>query len=346
MERERFELKVGVFVFVGMVMLGIIISVLGAKQDLFARQYGLSAEFEDVNGLKLGAPVRLAGLDVGLVDRIDFPKTPGDHRLKVRLLVRTDVRDRIRADSTAEIATQGVLGDKYIAISLGTEGEPLRAGAVLPSQPPTNYASLVDSAGKAVDHIRSISAKVDAMLTPESGEAAKNGIQSAAASLSDILGQVKDGHGLLHELIYGDEGASLLADAGKTIADARVAAGNVSAVSADIRSGKGILPALINDPKQKETLDKLGVTVDQLQRTTARLDDIIARIDRGEGTVGALINDPGVYDDLRALLGRAKRNRILRTVIRHQIDKKENLPPGTVPLDEAKMPPSPASPSK
>lgn len=64
------------------------------------------------------------------------------------------------------------------------------------------------------------------------------------------------------------------------------------------------------------------------------LKTILGRVDRGEGTLGALINDSGAYDDLRAILGRANRNIILRTVIRHTIDKNEKLPPAEPPPDK------------
>jgi len=323
-DQERLELKVGVFVFVGMVMLGIIIAMLGAKQDLFSAQYPLYAEFEDVAGLKLGAAVRLSGLDVGLVDSIEFPEKPTDRKLKVKLMVRTSVRQKIRADSRASITTQGVLGDKYVAISLGSEGAALESGALIASEPPTNYAGIVETAGRTIEHIESISQKIDAMINPGTGADTKKGLQEATVAVGDILHEVQSGDGLLHKLIYDKESAKLL----DHVADASA---NVSALTADARTGKGVVPALLNDPKQKETLDKLAATVDELHRSTAELNVILGRIDRGEGSLGALINDPGVYDDLRALLGRAKRNRILRTVIRHQIDKNENLPRGAEP---------------
>ncbi len=322
MDRERFELKVGIFVFVGILMLGLIVVVLGAKQDLFSSQYRLYAEFEEVSGLKVGAPVRLSGVDVGTVDEIKFPDTKGEKKLKVRLQIRSEVRDRIRDDSKAEIATQGVLGDKYIGISLGTDGAPLAPGTVMASTPPTNFAGIIETAGKTMEHIESITGKVDAMVNPGTGEEAKKGIQNTFSSVAAILHEVETGTGLLHKLIYDKE-------SGKLVDNVKEASANVAALTNDARNGKGVIPALLNDPKPKATLDHLAATAANLEKTTAQLNDVIGRIDRGEGTVGSLINDPGVYDDIRALLGRAKRNRILRTVIRHQIDKNENLPKAT-----------------
>lgn len=322
-ERERFELKVGVFVFVGIAAFGALILLLGSKQDMFSRQYPLYAEFEQVSGLKVGAPVRLSGVDVGVVDGISFPDDPSSRKLKVRLLVRTSVRDRIRQDSKAAITTQGVLGDKYIKVSLGTKGDPVRRGATLPSDKQADYRALADSAGDLVGRLTSIATKIDVMLsTGSSGEAVKS-LGGVFAQVEDILEEVKTGDGLLHTLIY-DDGAT------KTFRDLQAASANLAAITAELKNGEGALPALLDDPKTKESLQKAMTAMANVEKASADaaqaaadLRVVMDRVEQGEGTLGALVNDPGVYDDLRALLGRAQRNRVLRGVIRHTIEKNE-----------------------
>lgn len=321
MERERFELKVGIFVFVGILALGAIIIILGARQDMFSRQYPLYAEFEDVSGLKSGAPVRLSGLDVGIVEGIDFPKTLGDKKLRVRLMIRAEVRDRIRGDSKASVATQGVLGDKYVAISLGTTGDPVEKGTILPSEQPADYFAILETAGKALKNIESITGKVDTMLTIEEGGEAKKTLADLIATVTDVVKEVKTGDGLLHTLIYDEKAA-------KSVRNVEVVTANLAAITEDFRNGQGAIPTLIKDPKSKESVLKLLAAAENMEKASADLRVIVSRIEKGDGTIGALINDPGVYDDLRALLGRAKRNRVLRSVIRSTIDKNENLEKG------------------
>ncbi len=304
MEREKFELKVGVFVFVGIIALGAMIIILGSKQDMFARQYPLYAEFNEVSGLAVGAPVRLAGVNIGTVERIEFPEE-GKTQLRVLLMVRTEVSDRIREDSRASISTQGVLGDKFISVTLGTEGEPLERGSLLPSEQPTDYLAFLETAGSAAANIASITKKIDTMLTGDVGAEAKQSIAATLESLNRVMHEIETGNGVLHKLVYDKQMAKALDDFQKTSA-------NVAAIT--------------SDAKMKESLAKLTVAADNLEKTSADMRTIIARVERGEGTVGALLTDDGVYDDLRALLGRAKRNRVLRTVIRSTIDKNENLP--------------------
>lgn len=326
MERERFELKVGIFVFVAIVALGAIITILGSQNDMFARQYVLYTEFGDVNGLKPGAPVRLAGLDVGLVDEIRLPEDTSGKSLRVRLLVRTAVRDRIRQDSKASIATQGVLGDKYVAISLGSEGDPVERGTTLPSDAPADYLALLDTAGKTLRNIESITGKVDGMVTAESGEETKQSLGDLISAVTEVVRAVKTENGLLHRLIYDEKAAGVLDDVSR-------ASSNVAALTSDFKSGKGAVPYLLYDPESKASAQRMLAAAGHLEGASADMKEIVARVERGDGTIGALINDPGVYDDLRTLLGRAQRNRILRGVIRRTIDKNENVRKGAPPPD-------------
>jgi phospholipid/cholesterol/gamma-HCH transport system substrate-binding protein len=141
--------------------------------------------------------------------------------------------------------------------------------------------------------------------------------------------EVKSGNGIIHKLVYDKQ-------AGKAIDDLQLASANLAAISGQLRNGDGAIPKLINDPAMKDGVFKAVDAIANLNKASADITAAAAdlrlvmdRIEKGEGTVGALINDPGVYDDLRALLGRAKRNRVLRGVIRHTIDKNENIEEAT-----------------
>lgn len=341
MERERFELKVGIFVFVAIAALGALVLTVSSQQEMFSRYYTLYCEFEQVAGLKNGAAVRLSGLDVGIVDGIEFPEEPGKKLLRVRLQIRTEARNRIREDSKASIASQGVLGDKYIAISLGTQGEPVAKNSLLPSEQPRDYYALVETAGETMVHVRSIAAKLDAMLTGDASEETKKSVTGVVGAVTDVVNEIKTGDGLLHKLIYDEEAA-------KTLDNLQTASANLAAVTGDVRAGKGAVGALVADPETKRDLQQALAALAGFEKATAdlavatgSLKSVAGKIERGEGTVGALINDPQVYDDLVALLGGAKRNRILRGVIRRTIEKNEKVEQTSAPVEEMKSPPKP-----
>ena len=128
MERDRsLEIKVGLFVGMGLVLGLATLLLLGSEQNLFERNYPIQASFQDISGMRTGAAVRLAGMDVGLVTQINFSRDLGDKRVELLMRVAERYRERIRKDTIASIKTQGVLGDKYISLSLGSEGQEVGA---------------------------------------------------------------------------------------------------------------------------------------------------------------------------------------------------------------------------
>src|SRR5262245_43116609 len=124
------EVKVGVFVFLLLVLSATVIFLLGKKSNLFEEMARLKTSFRSASGLRVGAQVRLAGVEVGLVSGVHFPEDPRDQNVTVELKVRKEVLARITTDSKARIDSMGLLGDKIIDISIGTTGTPVEPGAM------------------------------------------------------------------------------------------------------------------------------------------------------------------------------------------------------------------------
>ena len=117
------EFKVGVFVAVGLVFAMATIFMVGGEHKFLQRQYTLYTNFDDIAGLRVGAPVQLAGLKVGFVDEIQLSSDVDKKQITVVVKIQKEFMKRIRADSEAAIETQGLLGDKFIYISMGSETE-------------------------------------------------------------------------------------------------------------------------------------------------------------------------------------------------------------------------------
>jgi len=118
--RTKLELKVGIFVFMGLVILLIAVLLIGNWQT-WTSGYHLNFVFNFVNGVKLGAPVRFAGVDVGEVQKIEFIFTPADTKPKVNIGCWLKNGVNIPADSTIWVNTLGLLGEKYIEIMPGQD---------------------------------------------------------------------------------------------------------------------------------------------------------------------------------------------------------------------------------
>jgi phospholipid/cholesterol/gamma-HCH transport system substrate-binding protein len=118
--KTKLELKVGTFVFIGLIVLVVFVLSIGGFKT-WSSGYRINIIFNFVNGVKLGAPVRFAGVDVGEVKKIDLQFKSAENHTRVCLEVW--IRDivRVPADSTVWVNTLGLLGEKYVEIIPGKD---------------------------------------------------------------------------------------------------------------------------------------------------------------------------------------------------------------------------------
>ncbi|MBU4260306.1 MAG: outer membrane lipid asymmetry maintenance protein MlaD [Proteobacteria bacterium] len=135
MKKNNIEFVVGIFLILGFLAFAYI-SLQFGEFSIFARgqNYTLSADFDDVSGLKKGAGITIAGVSVGTVSNIRLTK---EQRAEVSLYLSNDVE--ITEDAIASIKTQGIIGDKYIRISQGGSETYLKGGGAI-----TDTESAVD----------------------------------------------------------------------------------------------------------------------------------------------------------------------------------------------------------
>ena len=127
MKQSSVELGVGVFVLLGVLCIGYLTLRLGEVQVLGDKHYALNARFQAVTGLKTGAPVEIAGVQVGQVDAISLH--PTDLVALVRLRIREGIL--LQDDTIASVKTAGLLGDKFIRLSPGGSDRVLENGDLI-----------------------------------------------------------------------------------------------------------------------------------------------------------------------------------------------------------------------
>ncbi|HAR43357.1 MAG TPA: hypothetical protein DCS07_12130, partial [Bdellovibrionales bacterium] len=143
MRKIEMDVKVGLFVTLGVGLVMLAILVLGSAQNLLVKKNTYTVHFSSVEGLIPGAKVVLGGLQIGLVDSVKLDTQ--ERSLRVDLSVDRNSGEWIRADSRAEIATQGVLGDKYIAISPGSLDKPaVENNATIPVRPTKDLSQFLN----------------------------------------------------------------------------------------------------------------------------------------------------------------------------------------------------------
>jgi len=311
-DRSRLAIIVGSFVLASLAALALVIVSLSSQERPFADRYRLVAHFDNVQGLIANAPVWLAGTQVGRVESVTLSvRESGESAVEVELRIDTEVASRIRADSTASIGTIGLLGDRYVEVSLGSpRTEMLGDGDEIRAIDPVNISAVIDSGASALDNIASLTGNLNAVLADfESGEGGAK-LASSVGSVGDIVNQIQDGDGLLHSLIYDEYEGSGVESIESSLA-------TLEDILNEIARGEGLLHSLIYE----EVTDQ-EVVAEALD-VGSRLNKILAKLDEGEGTFGLLLNDPTLYEDLKRLVGGAQRSAVVRTLIRMSAEAEE-----------------------
>lgn len=313
MERsQRLSLIVGVFVVATLVLAGAALVSLGQGSGFLQPRYRLVTYFDNVQGLVGGAPVRLAGKDVGTVEFVTFAPLGAEVApVRVVLQVERRVQSRIRSDSVASIGTIGLLGDKYVEISMGTRrGEVLGSGDVVDSVSPVDLNVAVERGTEAIDNIASLTANVNDVVEDFGEAMGGRKVAESMQALSEIVREVREGDGLLHSVIYDEYeggGVQSLDRALATLED----------ILDEVAHGEGVIHTLIYEPPEDQD------AVVRALEAAARLESILAKIDRGEGTLGLLLNDPTLYEELQRLVGGARRSLVVRSLIELSRDDAE-----------------------
>jgi phospholipid/cholesterol/gamma-HCH transport system substrate-binding protein len=167
--------RLGAFIVVTLAVLAAGVFIIGSKEYLFRPTYHLKAQFDNVAGLSEGADVQVGGVHSGIVESITLPHKPGE-KVTVLMDLNQSTHEIIKQDSLASIETEGVLGNQYVAISFGSDGQgEVKDGELIQSTPPLlmgemlkKASGILDSSQQAINnatlataHLNSVSAKID-----------------------------------------------------------------------------------------------------------------------------------------------------------------------------------------
>ena len=323
------QLKGGIFILVALAFLAGGVLIMGDKTKFFVPKGRLSVIMTDVAGLKVGAPVWLAGVDVGIVTRIEFERPEATNEVEIVLEVERDALKKIGADSVVTVKTRGLLGEKYVDIT------PTRAIVAQPverlrgtSMPKLD--DVVQKAAQAFDRVDAIVAKT------ERGEGTLgrfandpklyDSLVRLTAELDAVAASVNRGEGTLGMLNKSREPyeklMSILNRADNTLTDiqssegtmskllhdrelydklvavaskASTAADEVRELNRKLLSKEGTLGNLMAD---REVYDKGLTLINRADASLKSLEEVTARLERGEGTAGKLLSDRELYDRL------------------------------------------------
>lgn len=141
--KEKFKIRLGLFVIGGAVLFIVAIFIIGKQQNLFNSVFKLRTTFYNVSGLQVGNNVRFSGINVGMVDQI---RILNDSTVEVGMLLKKDVLEHIKVDADVSIGTDGLIGDRILLISQGSQvGSPVQNNQCLTSIEPVETDEIIAS---------------------------------------------------------------------------------------------------------------------------------------------------------------------------------------------------------
>jgi len=322
------QLRVGLTVLFASITLAVLTFLMSGTTGFFTPKITLKSYFDDAQGIRNGAPVRLQGVDVGNVTAIrvvpNNPATP----VEVVMKVTTKYSFNIRKDSVTSMATAGVLGETYINIdSAHAKGLEARDGDVLATRETPDIQDVVRASQGTLQNLDALLKRTDRILAfIESGQGSigklvydpslYNQFAQTVTEFKGIVDEVRSGQGSLGKLLVTDEAynkaiaavdkVNVMIDelqqgkgtAGKFLKDpalydnANQTIANVKKLTDDINAGKGAIGKLAKDEALAQKLDNV----------ITKLSALTTELEAGEGTAGKLFKDPSLYNNSDKML--------------------------------------------
>ena len=297
--KSTLETRLGIFFALALIVAIIILEMVGGA-DLFKRTYDVQATFKNVQELKKGDPVKLAGVQIGRVEKIELIRS----QAKVTMKIKT--KYPVKTDSKAFIKFTGLMGQNFVSIEGGTSGAPrIESGSIESGEQPdlgSLMAKMQDVATGVENLTKSFSTdNLSSLLGPLTDFINKNSapLTATIGNLRLVSDNLATGKGTVGRLLSDD---SLYNAAYTTVTNLQYATSDVKSLASKAENMISQADAMISQVrgivdqinKGQGTLGKFVKDEALYNETTAsmtNLREILQKMNRGDGTVGKLIND-------------------------------------------------------
>jgi len=280
--KNSLETRLGLFVAVAILAAWAIVETLGGV-EMFRGGYHVLAQFDTAQDLKVGDMVKMAGVEIGRVEKIGLT----DQKVQVTMKLHDDVV--VKTDSKALIKFTGLMGQNFVAVDFGSATAPRAVdGTVIETLEQPDLSAIMaklDAAASGIARVASSFSgdKIDNVLGPLTDFFKQNsgGLTATIANIKNVSSQIAAGQGTVGKLIYDP---SLYNSAIATVTNLQSTVTDAKQMMANVSAGQGTIGKLLTD--------------EALYRSTTasmtNLNQILFKINHGEGSVGKLVND----DDL------------------------------------------------
>jgi phospholipid/cholesterol/gamma-HCH transport system substrate-binding protein len=275
---------VGAFVIGGILLFAVGLFMIGNRRMLFVDRFQVDTEFAKVTGLQKGAIVRVSGMDAGEVEAILVPANPTS-RFRVQMRVREDLHHLVRTDSIATIQTDGLVGNNFIQIDIGTDKSPVAPeGSLIQSREPFDFSALMAQASETVKTL-------DATVVQLRGD-----VEEALGAITDTAQQAS---AIIEDV--GDDVKAITSNGQKIAKD-------IQTVTAEISAGRGTFGKLVKDDELYTRASAIAreaeQTVAQMRKTIEQARTTMEGLNKNFGGKNSAVE--GMTSDLRQTMASAR----------------------------------------
>ncbi len=324
------QLRVGLTVLFALITLAVLVFVMTGTTGLFTKKIILRAYVDNAAGLRVGAPVRLEGVDIGNVIRIRVVSDPKRILAPVEVIMKitTKYADTMNRGCQVLLTTAGVLGEVFVDIDCrDTKGSPVQNDDELATKDVPQLQDVVRASQGTLQNVDTLVKRLDNIISYiQSGQGSIgkviydpslfNRANDMLNQLQEVVGQINSPNGTIGKLINSDE----------LYNKANAAVDNLNKIIDQVNSGNGTIGKFLKDPTLYDNANKTVAEANQLidginagkgtlgrlakdealankiDNTVTRLNSIADRLDKGEGSAGKFLVDPSLYNNADQLL--------------------------------------------
>jgi phospholipid/cholesterol/gamma-HCH transport system substrate-binding protein len=290
------QLRVGLLAITALVLLAFLIFLLTSSRGLFKTRTEVFTYLDDSAAIAQGAPVRLNGINVGLVSKVALSGLSEPNRIvKMTMEIENEFLPSIPSDSQAAIAAENLLGTKYINIKKGRLANGIMAGAELRSLDTREFDDVVQQGYTALSSLDGIFKKLDGVLDQVQVGKGTIGKLLVDETLYDkLVGITTDTNKVVASLNSSDGTLGKLIHDDAIYTELRGTLTRVNSLADTIQKGQGTAGKLLNDP----------ALYDDTRATIGDFRQLIAGLNKGEGDAGKFLKSEEIHNELRATMGR------------------------------------------
>lgn len=300
--KNSLETRLGLFFALVFVAAFVLFEMVGGGR-FFGGGIPIKARFNTAGDLKVGDPVKLAGVDIGRVQAIRIADG------KVEISMTVEPAAGVRTDSKASIKFTGLMGQNFMAIDFGTQTAPVvSTGALLESREQPDLAAIMSKLESAAEGMQNMTKSFSGeeftkLLGPMTDMIKDNQprINSILSNVDSMTTSMNKGEGTLGRLLKQDtlyvQTLQAVTNLIASTEDLKVTLSSTRQIVSDMNSGKGTIGRLlVDDSLFRETTNML-----------TNLREVAEKMNRGNGTVGQLINDDAFLRNLKLTLQKVEK---------------------------------------